>query len=354
MIVGKGETQMVKMVRVVVLLLLAAVAAQARPKSLFYMTRNPDSVRSFLEHADKIDIIVPTWYTVDGNGLVWGGPNPLVLKAAKEHHVPVMPIVSAAGFGIKEFHAFLHNDAARKAFADALPTECKRNGYSGFQIDFEHLSWTDRDALSSLVAQTAAALHRHGYQLSIATSAAAPGHPGQTDYSYWSYRDWLGVFDLGALAKSVDLICLMTYDQHGLHTPPGPVAGYPWVVENLDFALKSVPKDKLALGIALYGKHWHAGMPIDDKANVAVDYISEPDAMQLAQANDAKIQWDPVDRASWFFFYRDYKREWVFFTDVQTFKARYDLVNERGLQGFCAWVLGTEDPGIWKLLPSHK
>ena len=30
-----------------------------QPKSLFYLTRDPKSVRSFLAHADKIDILVP-------------------------------------------------------------------------------------------------------------------------------------------------------------------------------------------------------------------------------------------------------------------------------------------------------
>ncbi len=57
-----------------------------------------------------------------------------------------MPIVSAMGFGTKGFHALLNNDAARKAFVEALPQFCKRNGYSGFQIDFEDLTWNDRDA----------------------------------------------------------------------------------------------------------------------------------------------------------------------------------------------------------------
>lgn len=345
---------MVKIIRVLILVLLGAVAAQAQPKSLFYMTSSPNSVRSFLEHVDKIDIIVPTWYTVDENGMVWGGPNPLVLKTAKGHHVPVMPIVSAMGFGTKGFHKFLDDAAARKAFVDALPLECKRNGYSGFQIDFEDVSWTDRDALSSLVAETAAALHRDGYKLSIATVPSAPGYPGQTAFGYWIYRDWRGVYDLKALAKSVDLICLMTYDQHTSFTPPGPVAGYPWVVENLNFALKSVPKDKLSLGIPLYGYHWYAGMPKDGKPHIAANSISAPDALQLAQEYGGKIQWDTFDRSSWFYFYRDDMREWVFFTDTRTFEARYDLVKERGLQGFCSWVLGTEDPGIWKLLPSHK
>jgi len=29
-------------------------------------------------------------------------------------------------------------------------------------------------------------------------------------------------------------------------------------------------------------------------------------------------------------------------------------MREKGLEGFCSWVLGTEDPEIWSLLPSHK
>ena len=65
------------------LLMLVEPVCAKQPKSLFYLTRDPKSVRSFLAHADKIDILVPTWYTVDASGLVSGGPNPLVLETAR-------------------------------------------------------------------------------------------------------------------------------------------------------------------------------------------------------------------------------------------------------------------------------
>ena len=340
---------------VLAMILLSAFAAQAQPKALFYMTNAPNSIQSFIEHADKVDILVPTWYSVDKDGLVWGGPNPLVMKVAREHHVPVMPIVTGMHFNPEIFHQFLNDGAARAAFVAALPRDCKLNGYSGFQIDFENISWKDRDALSSLVMQAAAALHAAGYELTIATVPNAPGFPGETGFSYWSFRDWQGAYDLAALAKSVDLICLMTYDQHTSYTPPGPVAGYPWVVENLDYALKFVPKNKLSLGIPLYGYHWYAGMPAPQKPrpNIAAGSISAPAAMQLAEAYGGKLTWDPADRSTFFFFYRDYMREWVFFTDARTFDARLKLVKERGLEGFCSWVLGTEDPAIWNSLPAH-
>ena len=48
---------------------------QAAPVALFYMTRSPESVRSFLAHSSQIDLLVPTWYQVDENGLVTGAPD---------------------------------------------------------------------------------------------------------------------------------------------------------------------------------------------------------------------------------------------------------------------------------------
>jgi spore germination protein YaaH len=63
------------------------------------------------------------------------------------------------------------------------------------------------------------------------------------------------------------------------------------------------------------------------------------------------VQWDPVEHESWFYFYRDDMREWVFMPDAHSFRDRYALINQYGLEGFCAWVLGSEDPKVWDELP---
>jgi spore germination protein YaaH len=335
-----------------------------QPKSLFYLTRDPKSVRDFLAHADKIDILVPTWYSADSNGLVSGGPNPLVMETARQHRVAVMPIVVNGNFLQEDFHKLLVNRTAREYMISALIRACKENGYIGFQFDFENVHWTDRDALSALVAEAAAVFHREKLQLTIATVPNAPGAPGERGFSAWIYENWRGAYDLKALAQVVDLICLMTYDQHTRWTAPGPVAGWAWTVGNLDYALKFVPPRKLSLGIPLYGYHWFAGTPVkapgqpgsppSDKPNPSAEYIATDDALDLAKAYGGHVEWDPVDRSAWFFFYRDDLREWIFFTDARTFRERYTLVKDRGLQGFCSWVLGQEDQAIWELLPARK
>ena len=338
--------------------LLVSSPAQAKPTALFYMTNSPDSIRAFLAHSSQIDLLVPTWYEVDENGLVTGAPDPTVLKRAQEEKLAVMPIIAL--FNKKEFHQLAGNAAGQTQMNEAMIRECKLHGYTGFQFDFENIDWTDRQGLTELVRVSAEALHKAGLQLTIASVPNAPGYPGAGGFAKWIYTDWRGAYDIGAIAKYVDLVCLMTYDQHTRWTMPGPVAGWDWTIENLNYALKVVPKEKLSLGIPLYGYHWFTGAPIkekeasSEKPNPTAEYIGTPDALQLAEAYNGKVQWDAEDHTAYFHFYRDQMREWIFFTDLRTFKDRYELVEKNGLEGFCSWVLGQEDPEIWTFLPQRQ
>jgi len=337
---------------------ILAPRAQAKPVALFYLISSPNSVRTFLAHYKQIDLLVPAWYSVDSDGLVTGDPNPTVLDVAHNDKLPVMPIIAL--FNKKGFHDLASNPAAQARMNEALIRECRLHGYTGFQFDFENVSYLDRDALTAVVRTTAEALHKAGLQLSIATVPNAPGYPEGTGFAKWIYTDWRGAYDIAELAKYVDLLCLMTYDQNTRWTMPGPVAGWQWTVDNLDYALKVVPKEKLSLGIPLYGYHWYVGSPKVDKAtgeeqpNQQGDYIDAIDVEQLAKAYNAKIEWDPVDHSAFLWFYRAQMREWIFYTDLHTFQDRYELVQSRGLQGFCSWVLGAEDPAIWKYLPQTR
>lgn len=340
------------------LLVSGCLQSGAKPVALFYLTDSPESIRSFMAHKGKIDLLVPTWYSVDDEGLVTGAPNPTVLDAARQDGLPVMPILAL--FGKKKFHDLAASSDAQQRMNDAMIREAKQHGYAGFQFDFENLNYLDRDGLTAVVERSAAELHKAGLQLTIATVPNAPGYPGKGAFAKWIYTDWRGAYNLAALSKSVDLICLMTYDQQTRWTMPGPVAGWQWTVDNLDYALQAVPKEKLSLGIPLYGYHWFTGAPTIDKTtgeekpNPSADYIGTEDALQLATAFGGKVEWDAVDHSAYFYFYRDQMREWIFYTDLRTFRDRYQLVSDHKLEGFCSWVLGTEDPEIWSLLPDRR
>ena len=341
---------------------LAQVATQSvaqpasPPKTLFYMTDHPDSVRDFMQNQAKIDIIVPTWYGVNSAGLVYGEADPLVMQVVKQRHMTLFPIV--AMFDKAGAHNLVGSEKAQDLMIASLIAACKRNGYDGFQLDLENIGYPDRDAFSAMVKRIADGMHAQHLQLQIAVVPNAPGYPGHTDFSRWIFNDWRGVFDLQALAKSVDLLCLMTYDEHTRWTPPGPVGGWLWTKENLDYALQYVPREKLSLGVALYGYHWYAGDPgvnnADQKPNITADYIGGEDVKTLRQTYKANEQWDPQDHVAFFWFYKDQTREWIFYTEKHGFTDRYNLAKEEHLQGICMWVLGQEDEDIWSALPERK
>jgi spore germination protein YaaH len=285
--------------------LLPSALAQ---KTEFWMGNGRASVTSFLAHKDKIDIISPTWYQIDADGLVTGEPQPTVLKAAHDAHMTIIPLFAI--FDHVKIHALLNDPKAQEAMNQAFLRECEENGYNGINYDVEDVMWTDRDGLSAMVAKTAALLHAHHLQVQIDVVPNAPGHAGETAFGKWIYQEWRGGYDLKALAASVDLICLMTYDQHTHWTTPGPVGG--WV------------------------------------------YISEPDSIFLRDTFGAKTLWDEEEHTPWFYFTRDQMREYVYYTDTRAFMDRYNLAHADGIQGVCSWVLGEEDPAIWDSIPARR
>ena len=312
------------------------------------LTSNPESIRSFLAHSSQIDLpgAAPgiRWTK---NGLVTGAPDPTVLKRAQDDKVPVMPIIAL--FNKKGFHALALNQGAQALMNEAMIRESKLHGYAGFQFDLENVDWIDRDVLTALIKRSAEAMHKAGLQLSIAT-AYLMSQAIQAPVGLRSGSTLIGA----ALTTSLNL--RNTYrsgllDDYTISTPRwtlcrAPVAGWGWTVENLDYALKVVPKEKLSLGIPLYGYHWFTGAPTkesesaSEKPNPTADYIGTANALQLATAYNGKIQWDAEDHSAYFYFYRDQMREWIFFTDLHTFKDRYELVQKDGLQGILFLGLG--------------
>jgi spore germination protein YaaH len=336
-------------------LVLGSMAAHAQ-KTLFWMSNNLTSVNSFMAHKDKIDILSPTWYQIDETGLVSGEPQPVVLKAAKDAHMTIIPLFAL--FNPEKAHVLFNDQKAQDAMNQAFLRECKENGYDGINFDVEDVMEVDRDGLSAMVKKTAELLHREHLQVQIDVVPGAPGHAGETAFGKWIFQEWRSAYDLKALADAVDLICLMTYDQHTHWTTPGPVGGWGWTNDNLNYALKFVPREKLSLGIALYGYHWYTGDPGLNKKektpNITAEYISQANAVYLRDTYGGKEQWDEVDHTPWFYFYRDQMREWIFYTNKRAFNDRYVLAKENHLAGVCSWVLGEEDPEVWSALPKVR
>ena len=319
---------------------------------LFYYVDREDSYQSLVKNIDQITVLGPQVYTVDSLGIVFGELDSRVLALAKAHHVKVMPLVVNEGFNQPALRKLLADTAARARATRSLVQLCQQGGYWGIQFDIENVNIQDRDLLTAWYRETANALHRGGFILSIAVVHRTDDNAGQTAYHRFLQDSWRAGYDLAALAQSGDFISLMTYSENTRRTPPGPVASLEWMRANIDYFLKYVPREKLSLGIPTYGDHWYtrADQTIPERARSWSETVGWTWGSGIAERHGATMQWDSVAGVPFAYFSNGGVYEWVFLENARSFREKMDLARSYRLRGFSVWVLGPEDPAVWDYL----
>lgn len=338
------------------MLVLAGPAAAQDIERLFYYTDNENAWASLRANIDRISIIAPGGYFVDGEGIVWGEVDPRVIRLGRDRNVPVMPLIVNPGFDQAMLTKLLHDPAARARAIESMVELCRRHGHYGIQFDFENVAMPDRDALTQFYRETAAALHAAGFKLSIAVVHRPDDLAGPTRYHQWLFRNWRAGYDIEALAQIGDFISVMTYSQHTRRTPPGPQAGIPWVESVIEYFLEHVPPEKLSLGIPTSSQHWYTSQEDRIQPEMALSYsetVPWARAMALIERNNAELLWSDTHQVPYAFYDRGGTFEWIFMENARSFRAKLDLVRRHRLRGFSVWVLGSEDPEIWSALPAR-
>ena len=339
---------------------LAAAAFSAAPadarqgERLFYYVDNENAYESLVTNIDRIDVVAPSAYYVEEDGVVWGDVDPRIMELTRRHGVKLIPLLVNRGFDQQKLHALLTDEAARSRVIGTLAELCRRHGFDGIQVDFENLSINDRDAFTRFYQLAAAALRSAGCGISVAVVHRPDELPGPTPYHKWLFDSWRGGYDLQALGEAGDFISIMTYSQHTRRTPPGPQAGTPWVEDVVEYFLRFVPAEKLSVGIAVSSQHWYTSYEERITPELARSYsaqLSHSRALALIDRYDADVKWDDEQHVSYAFFPVGGTFEWIFMEDARSFRAKLDLMQRYGLRGFSVWVLGPEDPAIWEALP---
>lgn len=333
---------------------VVAPASAQQLERLFYYVDRESSFDSFRAHADRIDIVSPAAYSVDGDGVVWGEVDPRLLDLARRHDVAVMPLIHNPGFDQEMLSRLLASEAARERTIASLLELCRRHGFDGIQFDFENLHMNDRDAFTAFYRQAADALHDAGCRISIAVVHRPDVLPGPTRYHKWLFKNWRAGYDLAALAEAGDFITVMSYSQHTRRTPPGPQAGLPWVRDVAEYFLGFMPPEKLSLGIPVGSQHWYTSQEDDidpERARSYSENIEHRRALALVERYGGELQWSDEHQVPYAFYERGGTWEWIFLEDARSFRSKLDLARTLGLRGFSVWVLGPEDPAIWDALP---
>jgi spore germination protein YaaH len=328
---------------------LAAGQADAQRLEALWYLRGERSIASFLANADKISIISPQVFSMDSIGIIRGRVDPRVIAKAREKNVKLIPLVMNPGFDQPTIHRVLNNPEARAQAIRSLAALCRDNKFDGIQFDYENFHVVDKDAFTSFTREAVDSVHRAGCTLSAAVVPRLNDDGGGNSYHKWIFDNWRAAFDYKALADTLDFISYMTYAQHTGGSPPGPVAGYPWMEACLRFVLSlGVSPSKISLGLASYSDWWYPAYDDRNGSRLRGNDIAYTRAMEILKEAGVKAKWNDVQKSPFAMWENRGVFEHMWIEDARAFTAKMGLVKKYKLRGYSVWLLGDEDPAVWK------
>ncbi|WP_188455928.1 LysM peptidoglycan-binding domain-containing protein [Virgibacillus oceani] len=286
----------------------------------------------------------PFMYSITADGSITEMQEYPLLEASRATNTSPLLVITnfqEGGFNSDLAAAILRNPDLQDTLITNILEEIRTKGYTGLNIDFEYVYPEDRENYNNFLRRVVGRLHPEG--LSVST-ALAPKETGEQEGLLYEAHDY------AAQGEIVDFIILMTYEWGWAGGRPRAIAPINKVRDVLDYAITVIPRNKIVMGIPLYGRDWEIPWVEGTLART----ISPQEAVELAGRYGVAIQYDNTSQAP-FFRYVDEEGQGheVWFEDARSMQAKYDTMKEYGLRGGSYWVLGNPFPQNWPVLQDN-
>jgi spore germination protein len=313
-----------------------AVAAPAQARSYtrwaYYDPRDPRGYASLQAQQRYLDIVSPAYWRIQPNGTVTSSEQPEVVAQMRGWGLRVMPMVQKYSW-FDKMHGWITNPAARTRTADQLAALMEAGDYDGINIDIENIYDDDGGYLTAFLDTLADRLRPAGRTITIAV-------PARTDAQPRAHR----AFDYAAMGQRADLVVVMAYDHGYAAGRPAPVAPLAWVGDVLAYTQARIPNEKILLGIAFYGYDWNT------TRGGWARYVGVDEVAGILGARG----FDPASGSAWLQYRAGRDTHMVYYENWQSVESKLALVVNADVQGWAAWRLGYEDPGVWSLLTPRR
>lgn len=296
---------------------------------------DPTGYNALAQNLGTINMIIPFTFKVDSYGTISGNHNPKPVTLARSVGADTLAIVNniqGSNFNSNTVHRMLTSPTARTKAINGIVRVLVEKGFRGVNIDFENVPAKDRIYLTAFFRELAAALRPKN----LLVTASVPAKTYDETKSSHS-----GAYDYKALAPYLDLVMVMTYDEHYSGGEPGPVASYPWVEKVIKYTMQSFSPNKIILGLAGYGYDWSYS------SGKARNYTA---IQNLIKTHNIAPKWHSVYQVPYFTYKSWGITHQVWYENNHSTAAKMNLVKKYNLRGVALWRLGYEDPLVWRTI----
>lgn len=278
--------------------------------------------------------------SIQNNGTILGRPSRQLVEEAHNMGIKVFLVVSNLTRQGQFSTALMGRLVRDQDFANLVWRNIRNvlveYRLDGVNLDLEKAAPSDRRLFSQLIQNWSAMFKESNYIVSIDVPAKISDDPQSA---------WRGAFDYRPIGRAVDEVILMTYEEHWADSEPGSVASIPWVTQVLDYALANIPREKIYMGIPLYGYDWPEG----GKGRV----IGYQRATELARRYGAPLQWNARQHSTYFNYETRGVRHTVYFEDPRSLRDKLELATQKGIRGVALWEMNLSYPRFWEVLQMY-
>ncbi len=274
-----------------------------------------------------------------------------------KRHPHILPVMAVGGWGADGFSQAAATESGRAAFVESAVALMEEHGFLGIDIDWEYPGSSVAGIESREDDPENLLLLLEALRTALDELTAQDDAKRLISIAVGGSRQYADKLECAALGRTVDQVNVMTYDLRGFekvtghHTCLYPQQGDKAAV-SADKAMEAfadagIPREKLMMGAAFYGRAWRSvksgeqnglGQPAGTSGNKTYGF----GAIEAMISDGSYTRyWDDTAMAPYLFDGSTF----ISFEDTESIAAKGAYAKDNGLMGVMFWEYGQDDTG---------
>ena len=234
--------------------------------------------------------------------------------------------------------AILSSPVRRAEHIAELLAIAATDGVDGLEIDYEQLQLGDGELFSGFIEELAPRVRAGGRQLAVVVTPKTAETASRDGYQW------------ARLGAAADIMRVLTYEEHGTWSGPGPIATPLFVQKVGQYALSQIPFERIVIALGVYGYDWPLG--VGDA--IPVEALTYQSSTARALDRQLRIQRDAPTQVPWYRYLDGLGIEHeVWFEDLPGLKAKWQRLYRIGIRKVAVWRLGGAPPGLAEIFSAN-